>query len=228
MTEMGERVFEKISEKTVGRLSLYRRMLTKLEPKPDYVYSHDIAALSGVTSAQVRRDLMVVGQAGSPNRGYRTEALVRSIGEFLDDPRGQKVALVGAGHLGQAILAYSGGRRPKLAIVAAFDSDPEKANQSIHGCKCYPIEQLIEVVRREKIRVGIITVPADSAQKIADALIEGGVKGILSFAPVSLRVPPHVYVDDIDMIMALEKVSYFARKMGELQNAATTGKGTTS
>lgn len=202
---------ERISEKTIGRLSLYRRMLGKMQAeRREYVYSHEIAALSGVTSAQVRRDLMVVGQPGSPNRGYRTDALVESIGRFLDDPNGAKVCLVGAGHLGQAILAYSGGRRPKLSIVAAFDSDPAKAGRQIYGVPCYGVDQIANVVRRDGISVAILTVPADKAQEVANVLIEGGVRGIVSFAPVSLKVPNNIFVEDIDMIMAIEKVNYFA------------------
>jgi redox-sensing transcriptional repressor len=130
-----------ISDKTIGRLSLYRRAVDKLlADGRTHVYSHDIASVCGVTSAQVRRDLMPTGYSGSPKKGYSIPGLIQSIGSVLDDPEEQKVALVGVGNLGRAILAYFTGRRPNLSIVAAFDRDPNKVNRVIHGCRCYPVE----------------------------------------------------------------------------------------
>jgi redox-sensing transcriptional repressor len=201
-----------ISERTIGRLSLYRRLLNVLQSEGvRNVFSHQLGNMAGCTAAQVRRDLMAVGYAGSPSLGYDVSRLIESIREFLDSPGGQGVALVGVGNLGKAILAYFAGRRPNLQIVAAFDNDPYKVNRVIHGCRCYAMESLSEVVRSEDVRVGIVTVPATAAQSVADALARAGVRGILNFAPIRLRVPPHVFVEDIDMIVALEKVAYFAR-----------------
>lgn len=203
-----------ISEKTIGRLSAYRRLLyrSSLAAQPN-VYSYQVAALSGVTPAQVRRDLMSIGYSGSPNRGYRVPELIASIGDVLDNPAGENAGLVGVGNLGRAILAFFSGRRPKLTIVAAFDNAISKVNRTVHGCRCYPLEEVPAVVKRDGIRVGIITTPAEAAQSVADLLVEAGVRGILNFAPVPLRLPAGVYSEDIDMTMALEKVAYFARKL---------------
>jgi len=201
------------SEKTIGRLSTYRRLLLRSTlAGQTSVYSYQIAALAAVTPAQVRRDLMAIGYSGSPNKGYRVAELVASIGEFLDNPLGENACLVGVGNLGRAILSYFTGRRPKLAIVAAFDIAENKVNRTIHGCRCYPLDDLATVAKRENIHVGIITTPADAAQGVAESLVEAGVRGILNFAPVSLRLPPGIYSGDIDMTTALEKVAYFARK----------------
>jgi redox-sensing transcriptional repressor len=201
------------SDRTIGRLSLYRRMLYTVKSEGRrFVYSHEIATLAGVTPAQVRRDLMSIGYSGSPNRGYDTNELLRSIEVFLYAPEGQNVALVGVGNLGRAILAYFTGRRPRLQIVASFDSDAMKANRVILGCRCHPLSELEKVVKQQRIDVGILTVPASSAQDVADALVTAGVTGIVNFAPVALRVPPHVYVEDIDLAMALEKVAFFSRQ----------------
>ncbi len=201
------------SEKTIGRLSLYRRLLNRLLSEGvRSVYSHELARFAGGTAAQVRRDLMAVGSVGSPTRGYDVRDLIDHIGAFLDAPRPQGVALVGIGNLGRAIMAYFAGRRPRLSIVAAFDSDPSKIDRVIHGCRCYGIDSLAEVIGGNGISVGIITVPAREAQAVADSLVGAGVSGILNFAPVPLRVPPDVYVGDIDMTMSLEKVAYFARQ----------------
>jgi redox-sensing transcriptional repressor len=202
------------SERTIARLSTYRRLLLRSTLTTQAsVYSYQIAALAGVSAAQVRRDLMAIGYSGSPNKGYKVEELVTSIGDFLDNPQGENVCLVGVGNLGRAILSFFTGRRPKLSIVAAFDIAENKVNRTIHGCRCYPLEELAAVAKRENIHVGLITTPADAAQSVAEALVEAGVHGILNFAPVSLRLPAGVYSGDIDMTTALEKVAYFARKM---------------
>ncbi len=203
----------KISEKTIGRLSVYLRYLLQLQrDKIENIYSHQLARLAGVTAAQLRRDLMSVGYTGSPIRGYEVNKLVDSISNFLDDPNGQNMALIGIGNLGRAIIAYFSGRRPNLKIVAAFDSNPDKVHRVTHGCRCYPLEQLREVIQEQAISTGIITVPAPEAQDVANQLVEAGVNGILNFAPVRLNMPPEVFVEDIDLAMSLEKVAYFARK----------------
>ena len=205
-----------ISPLTIGRLSLYRRLLHVLQAEgARNIYSHQLATIAGCSAAQVRRDLMVVGYSGSATHGYEVAQLIESLRGFLDAPGGQGVALVGVGNLGKAILSYFAGRRPNLQIVAAFDNDPYKVNRVIHGCRCYAMEHLYEVAHAQGIRLAIITVPAQSAQGVADTLVQAGIRGILNFAPVRLRVPPHVYVEDIDMTVSLEKVAYFARQGGE-------------
>jgi redox-sensing transcriptional repressor len=201
-----------ISDRSIGRLSLYRRLLNVLQAEGiRNIYSHQLATIAGCTAAQVRRDLMVVGYSGNPTNGYEVTRLIEGLREFLDAPGGQGAALVGVGNLGKAILSYFAGRRPNLQIAAAFDNDPYKVNRVIHGCRCYSMENLYEVAQGQGIRLAIITVPAQAAQGVADALAKGGVRGILNFAPVRLRVPPHVHIEDIDMTVSLEKVAYFAR-----------------
>lgn len=202
-----------VSDKTISRLSLYRRILQRilLEGRP-YVYSHQIAVETGVSAAQVRRDLMAIGYSGSPNRGYDTGELLKSIGERLDDPAGQGVVLVGVGNLGRAIIAYVARRRPVLTIVAAFDKDPDVVGRVVQGCPCHSLDDLAEVVRGLRVQVGIITVPAPAAQEVAERLVDAGVTGLLNFAPTTLRLPAHVFVEDLDLTVSLEKVAYFARR----------------
>ncbi len=202
-----------ISEKTIARLSLYRSLLKRLASDGvDHVYSHELGKLAGATAAQVRRDLMAVGCEGSPKRGYGVQDLIDSIGEFLDGPEGLNVALVGVGNLGQAIIAFFAGRVANLSVVAAFDNDPYKTGRVIRGCRCYPIDEVERIVREQHIGAAILTVPADEAQGVAETLVRAGVRGILNFAPIKLRLPPYVYVEDVDMGMLLEKVAYFARQ----------------
>jgi len=198
-------------ERTIGRLSLYRRLLRMaLGDGTDSMYSHQLAERAGTTPAQVRRDLTYVGYSGNPRRGYDVRELLESIEAFLSPAKAERVALVGIGNLGRALLAFFRGRQPKLNITAAFDRDPDKTGRVIHGCRCYPVGRLAEVLAAEGIRTAILAVPASEAQRAADLLVNAGVQGILNFAPIPLRVPVAVFVEGIDMTMALEKVAYFA------------------
>ncbi len=209
-----------ISDKVIGRLGQYRRLLGRLaEEGARFVFSHDLASMARVTAAQVRRDLMVLGASGNPAKGYSVSGLLEDIEAFLDAPDGQNVALVGVGNLGRALLAFFAGRSTKLRIVAAFDANPEKTGRVIHGCRCYGMDALEAEIQREAVTVGVIAVPADAAQEIAEHLIETGIRGLLNFAPVRLSVPANVYVEDIDMTVSMERVAYMAR-----QNAVSLEK----
>jgi redox-sensing transcriptional repressor len=155
---------------------------------------------------------MSIDFTGSPSRGYPIGELVRSIDGELDSPDGQFVVLVGMGSLGQALISYVQGRRPNLVIRAAFDIDPDKVNRLLGDCRAYPVEALEDIISEHRARTAILTVPVSAAQSIADRLVRAGIRGILNYSPVRLRVPQHVYVEDLDMTMALERVAYFARQ----------------
>ena len=202
-----------ISERTIERLSLYRRILVQLASEhTETVCSHNLATLARGTPAQVRRDLMAVGCSGRPSQGYDVAELTDGIGQFLDAPEAQAVALVGVGNLGRAILAYLANRRPKLTINAAFDNDPGKIGREIEGCgcRCFSIDQMPDIVRSRGIRVAIIAVPASVAQSVADQLVSAGIAALVNFAPVRLQTPEGVFAEDIDIGTALEKAAFFA------------------
>ena len=202
-----------VSEKTIGRLTLYRRIVSELtERSIECIHSHQLALRAGSTAAQVRRDLMVVGTEGSPKRGYKCCELLKSLAAFLDQPEGHKVALVGVGNLGRSLLSHFIGRRPSLEIVAAFDANPQIAGTSINGCPCHAVDELEHVIQKEKIKTAILAVPVLAAQLVADRLCVAGIKGIVNFAPVPLHVSPSVFVENLDLTMSLEKVAFFASK----------------
>jgi redox-sensing transcriptional repressor len=202
-----------ISEKTIGRLILYRRLLDDLLADGKHsVYSHELARLAKVTAAQVRRDVMGLGYSGSPAHGYDGQELIKCISRLLDPVKPQNVALVGVGNLGRALLAYFSGRRPNLSIVAAFDNDPVKANRVINGCMCYPVDQMSEIVEKLNIEIGIVAVPVSEAQRVAETCMKSGMKGLLNFAPTPLHLPAGVYSSDIDLAITLEKVAFFTRQ----------------
>ena len=203
---------------TIGRLSLYRRLLQEqLAAGARQVYSHQLARLAVSTPAQVRRDLMTIGFSGSPRKGYAIQELVDAIHAVLARSVETAVALVGVGNLGRALLAYYANRQP-VRFAAAFDRAPEKTGRILHGCRCYPIEQLAAVIEREGIHVGVVAVPASEAQSVADQLVLAGVKGMLNFAPIRLRVPTGMYVENVDLMMALDKVAYYAHAQLESQD----------
>jgi redox-sensing transcriptional repressor len=204
---------KRISERSLERLSLYRRaLLLRTSGTGDSVYSHQIAAACGVSAAQVRRDLMAVGYSGTPTAGYDVARLLESLSAFLDTQDPTSVAIVGVGDLGRAVINFLAHRRPKLHLVAAFDADPDKTKRVVHGIRCHAMADLCDVITEHAVQVAILAVPAAAAQEVADQVVACGVKGILSFAPTFLRLPPGVVVERVDMTVALEKVAFLACK----------------
>ncbi len=206
---------ELIPERTIERLSIYRRLLIEEEKNGrTHIYSHDLARLTNNSPAQVRRDIMNIGTSGNPRKGYAVSELITAIGEVLDEKQTTKTCLVGVGNLGKAILAYFKGKRPNLQITAAFDIDPEKTDRVIAGVRCYPVAQIAPIVSRDHITVGILTVPGTAARETADLLIDAGVRSILNFTPTPLHLPPNIFLEEIDITVFLEKAAYFARHAG--------------
>jgi redox-sensing transcriptional repressor len=201
-----------LPEKTIERLSTYRRTLYKcLEEGKTRIYSHELADLHNITAVQVRRDIMFMGYSTLQRKGYDVHELIQTISSIIDSEEDQNVGVVGFGHLGKAISSYFLGKRPKLNLVAAFDIDPKKIGNTSTGLECYNIERLHEIVAKKNITVGILTVPPFSAQDMAKAMVQAGIKGILNFTTVSLNVPSHIYLEEYDMITSIEKVAYFVK-----------------
>jgi redox-sensing transcriptional repressor len=204
-----------VPHRTVGRLTLYWRTLRDLGGEyGSHIYSHVLASKAGVTAAQVRRDLMVVGYTGTPAHGYDVRRLKEHIETFLFPSTEQRVALAGVGNIGRALLKFFSGRRPTLRIVASFEKNPEKYDRLIGGCPCHSIEKAESVIGELGITIGIIAVPADEARFVAQSFVNAGVRGILNFARTPLQVPPDVYVEDIDLAMSMDKVAFFAHRTG--------------
>ncbi|MDP7286724.1 MAG: redox-sensing transcriptional repressor Rex [Phycisphaerae bacterium] len=201
-----------VSEKTIERLSLYRRLLAGLlDDNRQSIFSRELASLAGGTAPQVRRDIMSIGYSGSPASGYDIADLADSIGSFLDNPSGTSGVIVGAGNLGRAIMSFFVSRRPLLKLLAAFDNDPSKIDTEICGRPCYDIADLEAKVSELGVKMGVITVPAPIAQETSDKLVSAGVAGILNFAPIRLHVPDNVYVEHVDLTTSMEKVAYFVQ-----------------
>ncbi|MFP4555274.1 MAG: redox-sensing transcriptional repressor Rex [Bacteroidales bacterium] len=204
----------KLPEKTVERLSEYRRTLFQCLAKgKTHIYSHELAGLHNITAVQVRRDLMLIGYSSMKKRGYDAQELIDVIGKLIDHPKGLNVAVVGMGNLGRAVTTYFTGKRQKLDVMATFDVDENKVNRVISGVKCHHISNLKDVVEREDITIAIIASPPDTAASIAELLVLAGIKGILNFTTTPLNVPSNVYLEEYDMITSMEKVAYFVKNL---------------
>jgi redox-sensing transcriptional repressor len=155
---------------------------------------------------------MLIGYSGTLRKGYDIQDLVTLIGDILDTKDGQKAAIIGLGNLGSSILGYFNGKRSKLAITAAFDIDANKTNRVYAGVNCYHIDELAEVIKKENIKMAILTVPAKESMQILDTLIMSGIKGIMNFTPKSLNVPDNIYLEEYDMVTSLEKIAYFIKQ----------------
>ncbi len=203
----------KLPEKTVGRLSEYRRtLLNCLAQGKTHIFSHELAQLHNITAVQVRRDIMFIGYSSMQRKGYDVSELISVIGKIIDSEEPLNVAIIGIGNLGRAITHYFMGKRSKLNIVAAFDIDPAKIDRVVSGVKCYAVQSFPEVAKKLNISIALLTVPADTAVETTEQLVMGGVKGILNFTTVPLNVPSNVYLEEYDMITSLEKVAYFVKK----------------
>ncbi len=212
---MENHLSQKIPHKTIERLSQYRRALHICADKgKTHIFSHEIAALLHITAVQVRRDLMLIGYSGSLRKGYNIQDLVTLIGELIDSPEGQRVAIFGMGDLGRAIVNYFRGKREKLEITAGFDVNPEKIGKKIAGIPCYPVDKVWDVVADENIKIGILTVPADQANETVQVMVDAGIKGILNYTPTPVEVPDDVYLEEYNMISSLEKVAFYVKERG--------------
>ncbi len=195
--------------KTIERLILYKRLLANLQNIGQRtVYSYQLAQMAGNSAEQVRRDLMQIGFSGNPKKGYVIQDMLHTIDRTLNNPLKQKMVLIGVGNLGRAILSYFTYRQPHIQIVAAFDVDPSKVNRVIGGCRCYPMEALETIVTQQGARLAILTVPPSAVQKVSDQLVALGIKGILNFAPLPLKLPADVICEQLDIALQLEKLAF--------------------
>ncbi len=177
--------------------------------------SNQLGQRLGFTDAQVRKDLAYFGHFGHPGIGYQCEELVGAIRSILGTDRQWRVALVGVGNLGLALLGYRGFARQGFRLAAAFDVDPAKIGTQLEGVEIYDIGRLEEVLVKEKIELGLVAVPAAEAQAVADQLVAAGVGGIVNFAPVTLVVPEGVSKVGVDLARELEQVTFAVTNRGK-------------
>ena len=189
-----------IPEKTIERLSEYRRTLLSCHRQGiTHVFSHVLAGIHGITAVQVRRDLMLIGFSSDTKKGYDVQVLIEYISNILDSPTPMNIAVLGMGHLGQAITKYFNGKGLKLKITTAFDVDPEKVGTTIAGIPVYHTGDFPEIIRQSNVNIGILTVPINIAQEITDYMVGGGIKAVWNFTPFRIRVPEGIVVQNTSL-----------------------------
>ena len=198
-----------IPRPSLGRLPLYyRRLLRAIEHGETVISSHELGIAASVPAAQVRKDLNHLGELGRAGVGYDTQHLASTLQTFLGLANDKEAVLVGAGNLGRALAGYSGFARYGLKIVALFDTDPVKTGTTVAGIEVFPLTKLDNLVGRLQIKMGIIAVPADRAQEVADCMIAAGIEVIWNFAPRRLVVPQGILVENEDLAARLATISY--------------------
>lgn len=203
-------IAKKIPEGTISRLFIYLREITELvNMNIRTISSAELGERANLSDAQVRKDLGYFGQFGVSGSGYDTGELKQALEKILGKDKTWNVAVVGAGHLGSALISYPGFKKHGLQVVAAFDANEKKIGKELGGLAIQPLSELKKTVASKKISIGIVAVPAENAQEVANELINSGVECLLNFAPTSLNVPEKVKVKDVDLSRELETLSYF-------------------
>lgn len=213
-----DREKSEIPKKSIYRLSLYHRCLSKLiENGLETVSSSALAKAAGVKASQLRRDISYVGQFGTRGLGYQVEELRMEIREILGREHLQPVILVGAGNLGSALLRYGGFQKEGFEVIAAFDAVPEAVMKREIGVPLLGPEKMDKFIAQNKVKLAILCVPAENAQEVANDLVLAGVQGILNFSPSVLQVPEKVTVNNVDLALELENVSFFIGRDNEAE-----------
>ena len=212
---------KKISESTIHRLSLYYRVLSILE-KENYetVSSKELAKREKLTPAQVRKDLSFFGSFGTRGLGYPVSELKKQIAEILGLNRGWNVALIGVGNIGSALVGYKEFQRQGFNIKLIFDNDQRKIGSNHKGIIVSDIRNLETDLKENNIQIVVVAVPATVAQYIVDDVVKAGIKGILNFASVNLKVPGDVFLRNENMSMELEYLSFALSNLKDGKNVS--------
>jgi redox-sensing transcriptional repressor len=199
----------KLSRASVQRFSLYLRHLERWNQEgQQIVSSSQLGEVLGINDAQVRKDLAYLGSLGQPGIGYYTQEVISVLRQRLGVDRVWSAVVIGVGNLARALLRYRGFTQQGFQFVGLFDADPLKIGQTVEGLEVYAPTKLAEVIAATKADLAVVAVPAEKAQAVADALVAAGIKGILNFAPINLRLPPHVSLVAVDLAVQLEQLAF--------------------
>ena len=199
-----------ISKATIDRLPLYFRTLRLAQDEGiDIISSDELGRRLGITPEQIRKDLASFGQFGKKGVGYYVNELKRNVGEILGLDNHWNIAIVGIGHLGVALANYQNFIALGFNLVALFDNDPNIIGKTVNHVKVKSIDELQSCAKNLKIDIGVIAVPAQFAQQVADKLVKANIKGIWNFAPVKMRVPEDVKIVNEDLSVGLSRLSYY-------------------
>lgn len=201
-----------IPKRVLYRMSIYHRHLQHLDENgDDRVSSKELAEKAGVTASQLRQDLHYFGSFGQQGYGYRVDELLSRIRRIIGLDKQQNMVLIGAGRLGQALASYENFNKRGFKLVGVFDSDPDMVGADVSGVPVRDIVDLDDFLLHNRVDVGIITVPVNAAQSVADALVKNGIDAIWNFAPLRLTVPPEVMVEHAHLTDSLVSLTFAAK-----------------
>ncbi|MCY7348073.1 MAG: redox-sensing transcriptional repressor Rex [Pyrinomonadaceae bacterium] len=201
---------EKISELTTNRMSVYLRCLNELASKGAKTVSSDgLAKQFHLNSAQIRKDLAYFGEFGVRGVGYYVDELREHLKKILGLNTEHCVAIIGAGRLGTALADYYGLTQTNFSVAAMFDADKNKIGNKVGDVEIFDIRDFARVVKKDKINVAVIAVPAPFAQSVLELITKAGIKAVLNFAPIPLKVEGDVKMKTVDLTISLESLSYF-------------------
>jgi len=199
-----------IPDIVVGRLPIYLRALSFLDAEGTQVTSsHDLGKRLGISAAQIRKDLSFFGEFGKQGTGYNVGYLREQLLRILKVDREWPIALIGVGDLGRALAHYGGFVDRGFRIIALFDSNPTKIGQRLGDLEILGMDRLAEVVRERGIQMAMMAVPAKEAQKVAETCVAAGIKAILNYAPITLKVPEGALVQHTDPVTHLQRMTYY-------------------
>ena len=200
---------KEISQAVVGRLPRYLRYLGELRDEGiERVSSQELSDIMQVTASQIRQDLNTFGGFGQQGYGYNVGHLYDEIGKILGLNREHRLIIVGAGHLGQALVNYSNFERRGFLFCGLFDSDPKVCGKKIRSIAVRPMEEMAGFIRDHNIDIAVLTIPKNAAVETAEQLAACGIRGIWNFAHVDLRLPGHIQVENVHLSDSLMKLSY--------------------
>lgn len=206
----------KVSNAIIRRLPRYRRYLGYLQTKGiKKISSNELSEMIGYTASQIRQDLNTFGEFGQQGYGYEVGKLYKEINRILGLDREYKTVVIGCGNLGQAITNYTYYYKIGFNIIGLFDANPKIVGNVINDVEVMDSADLEEYVKRENIDIGIICVNRENAQKVADSLVSGGVKGIWNFAPVDLVIPENVALESVHLSDSLHALSFMIKQMND-------------
>jgi redox-sensing transcriptional repressor len=201
---------EKISELTTNRLSVYLRCLNELAGEGERTVSSDtLAKRFHLNSAQIRKDLANFGEFGVRGVGYYIDSLRAHLTKILGLDKEHRVGIIGAGRLGTALADYYGFQQTNFKVAALFDADKRKIGKKVGHVEVFDIKSFASIVKRDKIEVAVIAVPAEHARDVLERVVKAGIKAIMNFAPVPLGVAEDVKLKTVDLTTSLESLSYF-------------------
>lgn len=210
----------RLSRASVGRFSLYLRHLERFQHEGiQTVSSGQLGVALGITDAQVRKDLAYLGNLGQPGIGYPAQELMAALRMRLGINRQWSAVVVGVGNLARALLRYRGFEKQGFCFVALFDADPNLIGQKVDGLEIYPPERMAEIIHKSGAELGVVAVPAEAAQNVANALVEAGIRGILNFAPTVLHLPPRISLVAVDLAVQLEQLAFLVHLSDEKPEA---------